>query len=327
MAVRSAFFETVQIGVETTSGSNVPANKTMGAWGLLSQPVGQIATYRPRGKKVPTTVIVGREHSEAAIEGVLDFQCLWYLLAGLVEYNAPTQHTTVTTAYTWTATPSPTAGDTVKTYSVEQGSSVRAHEFSYGQVTGLSFSFTAGGDTIPLTGSMIGQEIADGITLTATPTEVAAQPAPPKGLCVYIDDSWANLGNTKMEKLLSLDWNYTDKFAPFFTGDCAETSFKEVVEQAATLGGTIVLEANDVGMGFLTQARAGAPRYMRIEITGNLIGGTTYYKLTIDGPVVFEQLPELPEVEAAIGASWAFAYIYDGANFLEITGVNTLTAL
>jgi len=333
MTERATVFEAVQIGVEATPGTDVAANKAMEAWSVSPTRQGNISPFRPLGSKFNTLVTVGKEHTEAGIEGVLDYSNIVYLLASLVSYSTPVTAGTAGTpnAYAWTFQPDTDGPDTVKTYTVEQGSSVRAHQFTYGQVTGLTFSFTNNAESVDLGGTFIGQELEDDITMTATPTTVTAVPVMPKQVCVYIDSTSAGLGTTKLTRLLALDFNFTGKYGPVFTIDCEETSFSATVETAPELGGTMTLEADANGMTYLTGARAGTKYWMRIEATYSStdLNGGTDYTFRIDAPIRLTSLGDLSDSDGVVAVQYAFTGVHDGdwgkaVQFYVINGVDAL---
>jgi hypothetical protein len=76
---RATVYEGVQIGVETTPGTAVPANKRLLGLDIDFDSMTDIKPYRPQGNKFFTTQQVGKEFTSGRIQGVLCFNDLLYL--------------------------------------------------------------------------------------------------------------------------------------------------------------------------------------------------------------------------------------------------------
>lgn len=328
MTERASVFEAISIGVESTPGTEVDANKRLEAISLELNREGSIEIFRPDGLKFGTLATVGKEHTTGNISGILDYANLVYLLSSLVSYAAPVQQG-ATAAYLWTFTPDTDGPDTVKTFTVEQGSSVRAHQFEYGMVTGLEFSFAGGDSQISLSGSMIGQDLRDGITMTAAPTTVEAVPVHPKQATLKLATTQAGLaGASALTRVLAADWHYNDKFGPLFTVS-TDDSFSAVVERAGSLGGSFTLEADSAGMAFLASVQAGTQYWIQYQFTGALIETSYYYQITLQMPIQFTSFPSLSDSDGVVAVQYKFEAVHDGTwgKALSLTVQNTLTGL
>lgn len=310
MSERASIFEGVQIGVESSAGTEVNAVKKLEAYQITPNYSGSIDSFRGSGFKFPSLVTVGKEMTEASLEGVLDYNCLTYMLASLVNYAAPSQVGTLS-AYTWTFTPDSDGPDTVKTYTIERGSSVRAQQFEYGMVTGLSFSFSAADSQIAVSGSIIGTELRDGITMTPNPTVVEAVPATVKQATVKLAATQAGLaGASALARVLAAEWHYNDKFKPVYVVD-SNDSFTVAVESEASLGGSITLEADTEGSSFLTQLRAGTQYWIEKKWVGAAIGTTTY-NLVIQMPIHFTAFPSMSDQDGVVAKEYQYVAVHDG---------------
>ncbi|HEY8742201.1 MAG TPA: hypothetical protein VIU62_03835, partial [Chloroflexota bacterium] len=108
---------------------------------------------------------------------------------------APTVNTTG--AATWLFQPSSTTPDTVQTYTMEYGSSVRAERFAYGTFDSYTRSWDR--KAVICGGSLIGQQMTDPFTLTAAGiTTVENIPVLPRHIDVFLDTSFGALGTTKL---------------------------------------------------------------------------------------------------------------------------------
>jgi hypothetical protein len=318
----------VQVGVEGTPGVEVDANKQLEAYSITPKRTGKIDTFRPDGMKFATLASAGKEQTDADVSGILDYANIVYMLAGLIGYASPAQQGT-TSAYLWTFTPDTDGPDTIKTFTVEHGSSVRAQQFEYGTVIDWGFSFGAQDGSIPVKGAMIGTQLRDGITKTSTPASVVAVPAVPKQFTVKIADAQASLaGATALDRVLNVEFGFTGKQGPVFTVGTA-ASFVATAEKAPDLGGSITLEADANGMAYLTVAQAGTQKWIQIKATGDTIADAYAYDIEIQMPVVFTTLGELSDADGVVAVKYGIQAVHDGTwgKALQVKVVNTLTGL
>lgn len=169
MAERSTITQVVQLGLETTAGTMVAATKRLQATDFSTDPQFTIEGFRPAGFKFNTVTATEKEWVEVGLKGQPTYTEIIYLMASLMGIPAaPTVILNGAAADTggrkWIFEPNTSTPDTPQTFTVEQGSSVRAHKFGYGLVTELGISFTR--DKNDLTGKMLGQAITDGITMS-----------------------------------------------------------------------------------------------------------------------------------------------------------------
>lgn len=150
--------QAIQLGVESTPGTGVAANKKLLQTSISPAVKSSVKTYRPMGQKYAGAAALSKEWTESKLEGPLNYGELTYLLASLLSYSAPAQQGG-TAAYKWTFASSASSADTVKTYTIEQGDSVRAllHRGS-GAVTGGTVVECTEESAVRYT------EISDGVT-------------------------------------------------------------------------------------------------------------------------------------------------------------------
>ena len=127
-------------------------------------------TYRAKGVRVGSVGVMNKEWTESDIEQepALYSGETSYLWAGLLGPPSITNPSSGVYLHEWD--PLTFTGLNPKTYTVESGSWIRAMEFPYGLVTGLEMSGSR--DGVTLSGTMLGQETSDNITLTAGTAEV-----------------------------------------------------------------------------------------------------------------------------------------------------------
>jgi len=273
-----------------------------------------------------TVAALGKEWNEAGISGPLTFTEIVYPLASVLNYAAPVQQG-VTIAYLWTFTPPQAGVSTNKTFTIEMGSSVRAHSSAYNLVTGLGFNITR--DDVEVSGSILGHALADNITLTATPTEIALVPVLPTQVSVYIDASGAALGTTKMLRVLRANLEFGDRFSPVWPIDAAQTDFPAHVEDLPTASLKLLMAADTQGMALLTTMRAGDKKFIRIKAEGALIVTAHPYLFQADVCGVVESVSDFSDEDGIYAIEWTFSVAYDStwAKALEVQVKNALTAL
>lgn len=328
MPERSALTQGVQIGVEATPGTNVAADKQFSSIGIEPATSVDMQRFRPMGSKYATIVTPGKEFVEADVSGVGSYTELTYVFAGvLVAPGAPA--TTDTSARTWTYTPAATTEDTVKTFTVEQGGVVRAHKFNYGVFTEIEMDMNR--DGIDVSGSMFGQRLSDGITMTPTPTAIAQLPILPTDIDVYNDPTSGALGTTKLTRVLNANIHVSDRFNPVWVLNTANNSFVAHVESEPTAEFTLLLEADAVGMGLLTTMRAGTTTFIRVKATSPTLAGaaTVFYNMAWDMAAKVKDVGNFSDEDGVYAIEWTFDMVYDGTwtKAYTVALTNKLTAL
>lgn len=323
MAERSSLTQGVQLGLEATPGTSVPANKKFISIGV--EPAVQVEPYRfrPMGQKFASLVVPGKEWVEADIAGVGNYSEIIWFLASVLNYDgAPS--VVDTTGQQWTFTPNASSEDTVKTFTVEQGGVVRAHKFTHGLVTQLEITLTR--DSCEISGTMLGQALQDGITMTASPTTPPETPMVPTDFDVYFDPTFGALGTTKLQRVLSVTLTIGDRFAPVWVLNSAEDSFVATVESEPTAEVTLLMEADAEGMAQLTQERAGTTKFLRVHgISDQLAGGTTQaYEFMWDAALKVKDVGDFSDEDGVYAIEYTFEQVYDPTwgNAMQATVIN-----
>lgn len=326
MAERATVNQIVQLGVEATPGTGVAANRQIQATNIEPAIKTSISPFTPLGGKFATLAALGQEWVEAKISGQGSYSDMAYLLAGLLNYAAPVQQGG-TAAYLWTFTPAQYATDSIKTYTVESGSSIRAAKFSYGLVRELTLAINR--SSIDVSGTMLGQALQDGITMTASPTLIDPVPMQPTEVEVYLDSTAAGIGGTKLTRVLSAELAISDRFSPVWPLDAAVSGFAAHVETAPKASLKLLVEADANGMAPLTAVRAGAKRWIRVKSTGATIASTYKYSFIADLCGVISDVGEFSDQDGVYAIEWTFDVAYDATwqKALTIALTNTLTGL
>lgn len=313
--------------MESTPGTNVPANKRLMNMGLATTPNLEFNGFRPHGGKFKSSLVPGKDYTSASYDGILTYSEIVYILSSLMSYAAPVQQG-ATTAYLWTHSPNTYSEDVVKTYSIEQGSAARAHEFSYGVFQGMNLEITR--DGCPISGSIFGRDLQDGITLTGSPTAIENTPVVPKHVSIYVDPTSGALGATKYAKVLKTTAKLEGKYGMQWAVDAANSSFKDAVETEPSGQISLQVETDATGMGLLGVARLGQTRFIRIEAVSDQFAGTAFpYKLTLDFAAQVSGISELTDADGTYAIEYTFDTVHDGGwgKAMSWAATNKLTAL
>lgn len=327
MPERSAITQGIQVGVEAVAGTNVAAARLLNSLGIEPGIQLDMQNFRPQGQKFSSIITPGREWVAAGLTGVGTYTELQFLLSCLINDPAPVQQG-ATTAYLRRYSPAARAEDAIKTLTVEQGGSVRAHKYNYGLFTAGSIDFSRAGVTVG--GTMIGQRLQDAIALTPNPVAIEEKPILPQHVDVYLDDTSGALGTTKMLRVLSAGWSFGDRFNPLWTLNSANASFAAHVEALPSAQMRLRMEADAQGMALLTTMRAGSTKFLRIRAASTEDAGTGFpYRCQIDGAAKVSAVSEFSDDDGVYAIEWTFDLVYDSAwgNAFAIELVNKQATL
>lgn len=318
---RSAALELTQLGVESVLGQAVPANRRFLCTSFATDPSMPTTPYRPSGFKVSTTATQGKESTALAINGALCFDDLIYLYSSLFKTATPTTPSGATNTRRWVFKPSANSADNFQSYTVQVGTSARAEQVSGVVVNNLTHRWTQTDAT--LTGQAMGQKLAEGATITASPTDIAANPVDPKSVSVYIGAAYT----TSEQQTVTITGTPTGgTFALTFEGQTtapiAYNAIASVVQtalQALTNLGDNVTVSGGPGPatpwvvtfgGIFTGVDA---TLMTADGTG-LTGGTPVIAVTDTTPGGMTKLTRLMSCELAIPDMYGFGYTLNDAD-------------
>jgi hypothetical protein len=326
----ASIFSGSQIGVESTSGTSVAANKLLRY--LAYEPGIELAfnRFRPAGQIVASAITPGMDSTSWSLAGQGSYSELVYPLSGLL--GTASTSTVETTATRWVWTPAGRSEITPKTFTVETGSSTRAQKATYVTQSGLELTWNRS-DGIAVSGSAFGQQITDNITLTASPTGLQDKPILPTHLDVFIDTTSAGIGATKLLRDFNAVFRYNDARVPVWPINSANASYASDVQVEPTIQIELTMAADSTGMGYLTNARAGDTRYIRLSAVSTENAGATAakYDLKIDMAAKISNIAAFDDNEGVKVLTYTFDAIYDSAwgsgTFLIVTNTNQVSAL
>lgn len=315
MAERSTISQSVQIGVEATPGTAVAASKRLASIGFAIGAKVDSTTVRPIGQKYPTMEIVGKEWSEAELSGAPVYTELPYIFASLMSTPTVTETMdggTHTQAFKYVFDSATFGDDTPKTYTVEQGSSFRAHRVVNGIISSWSMDWDR--NEISLGGTMLAKAIEDGVTMTAAPTSLPQVPVRPSQLSVYLDSTAANLGTTKLTRALKGSVKVSDRFGPLWVVDASQSSFVNTLEIEPSLEFTLMQMADATALANLVAMRNGTTKFLRLEAVGPTIysgGVTATHKFTFDIAGQVKDVGPFEDSDGVYAVEWTFGGVHD----------------
>jgi hypothetical protein len=330
----ASIFSGVQIGPEATPGTGVTATKLLNYLSLEPGIALEFNRFRPMGQLIASAITPGKDSTEWGVSGQGTYSEIVYPLCSLLTNVSPS--TVDTSAKLWDFIPLGRSEDTIKTYTIESGSATRAQKATYGLFTGLEVTFNRT-DGVTLSGSAIGQQIQDNITLTPGPTAIEDKPILPTHLDVYVDTTSAGLGTTKMTRDFNAVFRCNDRFNSVWPINSANASYVSHVNTEPAVQIELTMAADTQGMGFLADARLGSTKYLRLkaEAPGASYGfagaATATYHLIVDMAGKVSNIAAFDDSDGIKVATFTFDAIYDAAwgsgRYLRIQAQNKVAAL
>jgi len=327
MSGRGSVNRQIQIGVETTPGTAVPANKLLPSMSLVLSPEIDNKEYRAQGFKLSTANKIIHFDGGAALTGPLNYSEIVYLLNTLV-LGVITTPGGGTLSRKHKFSPTATGTDAFKTLTVQEGDSTAAIQMAYGLL--VDFGLTVNDAGADVTGTLIGYAPTN-VTLTATPTTIAQLPIGPREIDIYIDPTFGAIGTTKVSDALSFQFSIGNKQVKKRVLNTTYQSFKDTVEGVPTLQAGFVTEHNLQSRNIYAGVTAASNpvQYVRLKATGPIIEGAIPYSFQLD---VAAQVIDMNQQE--VDSVWGYEYVlnpvYDasfGNKLCDIEVVNTITAV
>lgn len=331
MVVRATVQEVSQIGLETTEGTapGTGANKRLLGLGFDIAEAAEFDEIRPMGFLPATSAPIRQNWSTISVsDGSYPcYNALAYLFTLL--FGAPTTTTpsgaTDARQHVWTPG---TSSLNRKTATLQKGTSGSAEQVLGASLTDLSLSFSRTAAQ-SVDGSGFAQQIDYAATLTASPTDVPVVPILAGEVDVFLDDTGAALGTTKLTADFSADWSVGGLYSPAWVLNSALASYKEAVLQAPDMGVSLELGNDAVSRALVTDMRDGTSKFLRIQATGPEIESGQNYSLILDSAFQVNDAPSGGDVDGASTLTFGGRIVYDAtwAKYTTITLVNSLATL
>ncbi len=168
---------------------------------------------------------------------------------------------------------------------------------------------------------------------TAGPTEIASAPIPARSYDIYADDTWADLGTTKLTACYQADATFGDKFVPDRPINSTITSFESLLEgENQEHSGRFVLGFDSTAQDWVDATWTdGATKFIQWLVEGPVIEGAINYLFELNAAIRIRNPGEL----SAAPASPALVLPFDASIVRDRTSgnafsarlINTITAL
>lgn len=273
MAVRSTINQKVQIGIEVTHGTAVACSKVLSSftWTLGEKPTTK--QFRGSGRQFPGASALLFKEGSLKASGPGDFGENTYLFAML--WGAPTSALdgASSTVYTNTWTP-PLTGSyagVVKSATLQMGEST-GEEYTYNVLTGFGYKINRKQE-LAFDFEGINQGFTTGVSLTASPTEVAQTPMTGAEANVYLDATSAGIGTTLIATdLMDAEFKASGYFAGYYPVNRVNNSFGDLVDKEKKHDFTMTLQATSTSLGYIaTYNNTGARAYIKVDAQGPVI--------------------------------------------------------
>lgn len=337
MAERSTITQVVQLGMEVTPGTPVAATKRLQTLDFQTKVMSNEDHFRPAGYKFETITAQEREWTEAPVRGQPTYTEIVYPLSSVITKATPStilDGATDTTGRKWVFEPSTSSPDDPQSFTVEQGSSVRAHQYAQAMFREFGLNFTR--EKLDMSGALLARSISDNFVLTGGTTSVPLVPMLAKQFSVYLDNTAAGLGTTKLGRLFTGAFALGARFGPVWVVDSALPSYADTVETVPTLNFKLLVEANTQGMALLDYLRSGATYFLRIEALGpDIYAAGVFavnhlkYRFTLDMAVEVTTPEPFSDHQGVYAVGFTMTGVHDAAwgKAMHVEVVNKQTAL
>lgn len=269
--VRTSALERIQVGVEVTPGTGVAANKRlMGLTRLTLNPTINKNFHTSAGVEVPNSESGGKMWSTFDYEGSGCYCTMAYILSGLLLNQS-------SSPYTYALTPS--AVETIKTYTIETGSAVRAEKAAYGVFS--SFRLRATQADVSINGNGFARKISKNQTLTAGATEIGPVNMDPRKVTVLLGDT---LGGLAAVEHLEYELDIPERWRPHAPLTAATDSFSRHKKVGSEPGIMLALERQADAEALLTAAETKAVKFVQMTAPS----ATSPYDITVTAACMVE---------------------------------------
>jgi len=284
-------FRRIQVGLETTRGMAVAADKKL--IGTLTM-TPQVTWHRPVDERNSLAEfrrsVAVAQMTRLRYEGDATYDQLIDILSMAVRGGiSPT--TVEVTGRIWTFTHNLTSKNVQDSYTFEYGDDVQAWEADFVIVDNLELSIALN-EVVQIRAEMFAQFAAK-TTFTGSVDDTAVTEIVANNMKVYIDGAYADLGTTEKATLVAgATVRLVNNTRPVKYAD-GNLDFSDVSEAKNHLEFDLDLISSTAFITEYDAYVAGTNRAIRLEITGPTAVGATAYKLTIDAFGRYVAEPEL----------------------------------
>lgn len=201
-----------------------------------------------------------------------------------------------------------------------------------------TFKGALGGQDLPIMtansaaltgGSSPAVSVAETTPGADTVTSITAVPMFPLHFSVYMDDSWAGLGTTKLLHAYDMDFGFGEKFERTRPINRLRDSdsYVEMAEQEHEL--TLAFAVDATAKGLIDKIRSGGMKFIRIESQGGNIEGSIPYLFRLDLAAFIKEAAPGDELDSIYTREFTFGVGRDtvSGNAIACRVTNSRTAL
>lgn len=187
--------------------------------------------------------------------------------------------------------------------------------------------------TLTTNGAALTGGSSPAVSLTRIPisgiTSVALKPIVPEHVSVYFDTSSGALGTTKLLRVLSLDWNISDRYGMVWPIDAAQSSFAAHVELKPKTEIKMTLAADAQGMGLFRNLRQNDMRFVRILAEGDTFDTNQRYTLRVDQAAQVVGMEEFKDEDGVFAVGFNLQMFHDSTytRALQVLVKNTVASV
>jgi hypothetical protein len=273
----------ILLGRETTAGTNAAATTIWRGTGTFEDKLELVQIEEDVGylSGVNRTAIPKVEAALELEEVDASFEQFKHILEMGVMTATPTTDGAAGTGKVYTYTFPTTAAATIKTYSIEGGDNAGEEEASgfFCEKFGLA---GAAGETLKMSGSLIGRQLAPG-TFTTNPTLPSVETILFSKGTLAIDTAGGTMGATNVaSSLLEASLDVDTGWRAVYTGD-GQLYFTFTKNVGAEIKLDITFEHNTSAIAEIAAWRAETPRLIELKWVGSAFAtaGTTYTYKTL----------------------------------------------
>lgn len=333
MTRRSFTNQEVQIGKEASHGAGGSAGKILGGmstWTMGGKPTTK--QFMTVGRHYASASAMLTDESSGKISGVGDFATVAYILGSHFGTGSPVLHAPSTTAYDYTFTPALTGKniDSALSYVIQVGDATDAEQYAFCLFNGFSYS---GGraQEISFESDILAQAFTDGITKTASPTELVPNPMTGAMVNIYLDSTSAGIGTTLLAtSVLSYQFKADPYYKQYWPTNRTNASWADAIDIDKKHTFTLKLEADSASIAYKsTYLATGARAYVRVDVQGPTIDGANSVKAAFkhDMACFVSGMKEFEDVDGVYAVEYELTVAEDTAWSTGKAQIFALTSL
>jgi hypothetical protein len=276
MPERASVNELLQLGLESTLGTAVAANRQMALFELVATGEYDPKPHSGQGRKQSAVVLPnkdwtsGKWSTKGNAGDAVSYTEIIYPLATLFGRPTPSTHAGGTNSKDWTfdAPLQGSPANPIASYTAQQGSAAHSHQFAGLIFTSITIKGTR--DGVTASGDCIAQTFSTNIALSSSPTKLLTDPILGADWTVYRDTTSAGLGTTQLLRVFEWEYNYTGVYGVIWPGNkvASANTWAAIVELDPVHTARIKLEADTQGDTGFSDVRAGTTEFYRFDCKG-----------------------------------------------------------